>query len=75
MLLKVKDNPGLVRDTESNAILNINNNELQAYKKRKRKFDKIDEMEDKIEFINYKLSKIEFLLEQMVENKNAATIR
>ena len=33
--IKVKDNEGLVRDSESNAVLNVNLSALEAYKKRR----------------------------------------
>ena len=36
MLVKVVDNPHLVRDTETNAVLNKDMDGLQAYKLRKK---------------------------------------
>jgi hypothetical protein len=33
--IKVKDNEDLVRDSESNAVLNVNLSALEAYKKRR----------------------------------------
>ena len=40
-LEKVKDNPGLVRNSYSKAILNTDNMALQAYKARKNKDNKV----------------------------------
>ena len=37
MKIKVKDNPDLIRDTESNAIINVNSDIISASKLRKMK--------------------------------------
>ena len=49
MYMKVEEDNNLVRDTETNAILNVNTSALQAYKNRKKQFNKIDNLEEKIE--------------------------
>jgi hypothetical protein len=41
MLVKVVDNPHLVRDTETNAVLNKDMDGLQAYKLRKKQSSKV----------------------------------
>ena len=49
--VKVKEHEGIVRDTRSNAILSIDDAGLTAYKARKKQFQKVDNMEDKIKHL------------------------
>lgn len=58
MHVKVKDNPDLVRDMSSNAILNTNSEALQAYKLRKKNAQKVDILEERIKSIEDKLTLI-----------------
>lgn len=44
-LIKVKDEENLVRDKNTNAILNTDEQGLKAYKKQKEKMRKIDDIE------------------------------
>ena len=63
--VQVKDHRDLVRDSGSKAILNTNIEALQAYKKKKatfKKIEKIDTLEDKIHSIE---KKIDHVLEAM----------
>lgn len=63
--VQVKENKYLVRDSNSKAILNTNVEALQAYKKKKatfKKIEKIDTLEDKIQSIE---KKIDHVLEAM----------
>ena len=60
--MKVEEDNNLVRDTETNAILNVNTSALQAYKNRKKQFSKIDNLEEKIEKFDERLLNIENLL-------------
>ena len=63
--VQVKENKYLVRDSNSKAILNTNVEALQAYKKKKatfKKIEKIDTLEDKIHSIE---KKIDYVLEAM----------
>ena len=46
--LKIEDAPDLVKDTSSGAVLNTNVQALQAYRKRREKFSKVDELENKV---------------------------
>ncbi len=62
MYIKVEEDENLVRDTESNAILNVNPSALQAYKNRKKQSRKIDNLEEKIEKFDDRLLNIENLL-------------
>ena len=62
MYMKVEEDNNLVRDTETNAILNVNTSALQAYKNSKKQFNKIDNLEGKIEKFDERLLNIENLL-------------
>ena len=62
MYMKVEEDNNLVRDTETNAILNVNTSALQAYKNRKKQFNKIEILEEKIEKFDERLLNIENLL-------------
>lgn len=59
---KVEESPDLVRDSDSNAVLNINNTGLQAYKNRKKQFSKINNVEQRVEDMDARLLSIENLL-------------
>lgn len=67
MLVKVKDNPGLVRDLASNAILNVNQEALLAYKRRKNQAGKVDLLEERINMIDKRFSNIEEKLTLILE--------
>lgn len=62
--LKVEGHPGLVRDPESGAILNINTSELEQRSKVKSAKRKERERVDKLET---ELSEIKYLLQQLLE--------
>jgi len=68
--LKVEEHTDLVRDTQSNAILNTNNNSLSAYKKRKKHFVKVSNMDDKMKHMDERLINIENLLSSLAERLN-----
>jgi hypothetical protein len=68
--LKVEEHPDLVRDSETNAILNTNNDSLSAYKKRKKHFVKISNMDDKMKHMDERLINIENLLSSLAERLN-----
>ena len=59
--VKVEEHPDLVRDNDSNAILNTNNEALLAYKKRKKHFNKIQNMDDRMNYLDERLINIENL--------------
>jgi len=67
MLYKVKDNPDLVRDSSSNAILNTNQTALEAYKTRKKQMNKIQETADRMNKFDERLTNIENLLIALTE--------
>lgn len=68
--LKVEEHPDLVRDTQSNAILNTNKDALSAYKKRKSHFIKVSNMDDKMKQMDERLINIENLLSSLTERLN-----
>jgi hypothetical protein len=68
--LKVEEHTDLVRDTQSNAILNTNNDSLSAYKKRKKHFVKVSNMDDKMKHMDERLINIENLLSSLAERLN-----
>ena len=68
--LKVEEHPDLVRDTQTNAILNTNNDSLSAYKKRKQHFVKISNMDDRMKHMDERLINIENLLSSLAERLN-----
>ena len=41
-IAKIKDNPGLIRDVKTQAVLNVDVSSLQAYKMKRRKQKQID---------------------------------
>jgi len=69
MRLKVQEHPDLVRDTKTNAILNVDNGGLIAYKKRKAHLNKIDFLEDKVLKLESKVDQVLDLLRQTINSK------
>lgn len=53
--IKVKDADNLVRDRNSNAILNIDSSGLSAYKARKKQMNKVNNVNNKIELLENRL--------------------
>lgn len=60
--LPIEDNENLVRDKETSAVLNTNNNALQAYKKRREKEMEIEKLKDDV-------SEIKSLLKQLLNKE------
>lgn len=69
MKLQVQEHTHLVRDTESNAILNVDNRSLAAYKKRKQHMSKIDQLEQQVLGMESKMDQILALLQQTINSK------
>lgn len=69
MKLQVQEHAHLVRDTESNAILNVDNRALHAYKKRKQHMGKIDQLEQQVLGMESKMDQILALLQQTINSK------
>lgn len=72
--LNVKGNPGLVRDKASGAIVNINNNEMQQARKRKKAWQKEKERNEnlsrEVDSLKQDMSEIKTLLRNILEVTN-----
>jgi len=66
--VKIEDNPNLVRDKESNAVLNTDLNALQKYKM-KRNLDR--QRDNEISELKKEMSEIKSLLYQMVNKEGS----
>lgn len=70
MYVQIKENKGLIRDTESGALLNTNRNELEAYyAERDIKIKELQEkqaLENKVNKLEQDISDIKSLLQQLV---------
>ena len=66
-LAKVKDNPDLVRDMGTQAILNTNIDSLTAYKKRKAKEREIDQAFDDINTMKQEMQDIKTLMQRILD--------
>ncbi len=62
--IPVKDEPALVREKNSQAILNTDNSALKAYRKRR---DKVKQLETDINIMKEELSEIKQLLKALVQ--------
>lgn len=69
MYLKVTDEPNLVRDTKSNAILNVNNDALNKYKQERERFVQMQKVILEHEEIKKDISEIKQLLLQLMDRK------
>jgi hypothetical protein len=67
-LVKVKNEPGLVRDTNSGAILNNDQGALNAYKAQKRRVQMTNNMAKDVEDLKERMLNIEDLLLKVLEN-------
>ena len=60
--LKIEDAPDLVKDTNSGAVLNTNVQALEAYRKRREKFSKVDELENKVVSLEQYINELKSLI-------------
>ena len=58
---------GIVRDTTNNALLNRDNDALNAYKKIKKKNLELEEMKDKVNNLDKEISDVKSLLHKILE--------
>lgn len=63
--VKVENNQHLVRDMDTNAVLNTNISGLQAHLRQRDRLNKIDDMEIKIDSLETKMD----LILQLLQNK------
>jgi len=67
MKVKVKDNPDLVRDVPTGAILSVDNRALQAYKIQKKKMDSIGHIQKQQSTVNQRLDSLERKLDKLID--------
>jgi|APGre2960657404_1045060.scaffolds.fasta_scaffold02466_3 hypothetical protein len=60
--IKIEDTPDLVKDTNSGALLNTNVQALEAYRKRREKFSKVDELENKVVSLEQNINELKSLI-------------
>jgi len=63
------DIEGLVKDSRSGAVLNVDNAKLEAYKKQKRAFDVNLKNTEKIEKVEKELEEIKKMLTELLQRK------
>lgn len=64
-VIKVKDNPGLVKDKETTAILSVDNDGLKAYKLQRERLRQNNGMLDDINNIKQELIELRSILKQI----------
>lgn len=64
-VIKVKDNPGLVKDKETTAILSVDNDGLKAYKLQRERLRQNNGMLDDINNIKQELIELRGILKQI----------
>ena len=64
-VIKVKDNPGLVKDKETTAILSVDNDGLKAYKLQRERLRQNNDMLDDINNIKQELIELRGILKQI----------
>ena len=69
MFLKVENRLDIVRDKNNSAVLNIDTKGLMAYKARREKEKRIDEMDREIRSMRGDLEEIKTLLHKFLESK------
>lgn len=65
--IPVENNKDLVRDIETKAILNINNEALEAYKKNRDRARDVDRVINEHEQIKNELNEIKNLLQKLIQ--------
>ena len=67
MKLKVEDNPNLVRDSKSKAIINVDDSGYKDYKNRKNLQTKMINMSEEINELKNDIGEIKSLLNQILQ--------
>lgn len=67
--VKVEDAPDLVKDLSSGAVLNTNIQALEAYRKRREKLNKTEQLEDRVITIENTLNELKSLLIAILAEK------
>ena len=66
-ILKIKDNPTLVRDSKNQAVLNVDISSLQAYKTKRKKQKEIDRGLQDINTMKNEINDIKMLMQRILE--------
>lgn len=69
MLLKVQDRNDLARDPKSQAVLNIDNEGLSAYRARREKARLMDDMITQVNTMKDDINEIKLLLSRVLESR------
>ena len=64
---KVKENPELIRDMNSKAVLNTNLTALQAYKKKREKQQEIQSAVDDIKNLRQEVNELKTLMQRILD--------
>jgi hypothetical protein len=64
---KVKENPELIRDMDSKAVLNTNSTALQAYKKKREKQQEIQSAVEDINNMKQDINELKTLMQRILE--------
>jgi hypothetical protein len=64
---KVKDSPGLVRDMQTQAVLNTDINALEAYRRKRNKQQEIDEVLSDINNMKSDIDQIKSLMQRLLD--------
>lgn len=67
MYVKVKDNPNLVRDTRSQAVLNSDVDGLAAYKKKREKQQQMESAANDINNMKQEINELKTLMQRILE--------
>lgn len=65
--VKVKDEPGFVRDLNTNAVISTDNPALEAYKKAKQKNREFKDLQNDVEELKSSMINIERMLTKLLE--------
>jgi hypothetical protein len=64
---KVKENPELIRDMDSKAVLNTNSTALQAYKKKREKQQEIQSAVEDINNMKQDINELKTLMQRILD--------
>jgi prefoldin subunit 5 len=67
--IKIEDTPDLVKDINSGALLNTNVQALEAYRKRREKLNKTEQLENRITTVENTLNELKSLLLAVLAEK------
>jgi len=70
MYIKVQDRRDIIRDGDSKAILNINNDGLAAYKAKRQREQTMDNIVSEVSNLKADIGEIKLLLSRILEKNN-----